>query len=74
MLSLEICFACSVEISNVSNAPIGLQSQEAHDQDMGGLKMTKIKSKQSKHTSHMFSLFGRELMEISDTCTNGRFR
>ena len=73
MLSLEICFACSVEISNVSNAPIGLQSQEAHDQDMGGLKMTKIKSKQSKHTSPTFSLFERGL-EISDTCTNGRFR
>ena len=57
MLSLEICFACSMEISNVSNAPIGLQSQEAHDQDMGGLKMTKIKSKQSKHITYVFAFW-----------------
>ena len=34
------------------------------------MKVTKIKSKQSKHTSRTFSLFGREL-EISDAYTNG---
>ena len=42
-----------MEISNVSNALIGLQSQQARDRDAGGLKVTKIKSKQSKHTSRI---------------------
>ena len=45
------------------------------DQDGGGLKVTKIDSKPSKHMSHTFFTFylGREL-EISNGCTNGRFR
>ena len=42
------CFAdCSLEISNVSNALTGLQSQKARDRDAGGLK-------QPKHTSRSF--------------------
>ena len=34
----------SLEISNVSNALIGLQLQQAGDRDAGGLRVTKIKA------------------------------
>ena len=39
------------------------------DWGTGGLKVTKIKSKQYKHTANTFSLLGREL-EISDASMN----
>ena len=45
--NLDVLLIGSLEMSNVSNALIGLQSQGAHDRDAGGLKVTKIKSKQS---------------------------
>ena len=47
----------SFEMSNVSNALIGLQSEiEARDQDAGGLKVTKIKCKQSISSHVCFCL------------------
>ena len=53
---LDVLLIGSLEMSNVSNALIGLQSQQARDRDAGGLKVTKIRPKQSKHTSGTFSL------------------
>ena len=52
--NLDVLLIGSLEISNVSDDQIGLQSQWACDRDAGGLKVIKIKSKQSKHTSSTF--------------------
>ena len=52
--NLDVLLIGSLEISNVSNALTGLQSQKARDRDAGGLKVSKIKSKQSKHTSRTY--------------------
>ena len=54
--NLGVLLIGSFEISNVSNALIGLQSQQAPDRVPGGLKVIKIKSKQSKHTSRTFRI------------------
>ena len=47
---VDVLLIGSLEMSNVSNALIGLQSEWARDRDAGGLKVTKIRPKQSKHT------------------------
>ena len=44
---MDVLLIDSLEISNVSNALTGLQSQKARDRDAGGLK-------QPKHTSRSF--------------------
>ena len=54
--NLDVLLIDSLEILNVSNALIGLQSQQACDHDTGGLKVTKIKSKQSNNTPHTFTI------------------
>ena len=54
--NLNVLLIGSLEISNVSNALIGLQSQLARDRDASGLKVTKITSKQSKDTSRTFRI------------------
>ena len=54
--NLNVLLIGSLEISNVSNVLIGLQSQLARDRDAGGLKVTKITSEQSKDTSRTFRL------------------
>ena len=54
--NLDVLLIGSLEISNVSNLLIRLQSQQERDRDAGGLKVTKIKSKQSKHTSLTFRI------------------
>ena len=71
--NLDVLLIGSLVILNVSNALIGLQSQQAHNRDAGGLKVTKIKLKQSTQISRKVLLFGRE-MEISDACMNIKFR
>ena len=52
--NLDVLLIGSLEISNVSNTLIGLQSQQARDWDAGVLKVIKMKSKQSKYTSRTF--------------------
>ena len=64
----------SLEISNVSNALFGLQSQYVRDRDAGGLKATKIKSKQSKHTSGSSGTFRVDLFTDTTAILNLKFK